>query len=253
LSPIALCQNQPPTNADSRLPVGDGKIHCSVQAAAASSEALSAIAAGNLERAETLYAAQVASSPSAAAYVGLVHAQLAGDKLSAALATVKSALAAMPKSAEIQAVTADFLLWSGQIPEAATGYSRALALDNCSPRGHLGMGLVNRLFARHAAADHEFDIAHKLAPYDTEIVAEYLTSLPEAERAVPLKAFLAGKPQLPPDQIEELTRRLAILEGHKLCTEVDSSLTVKLPLVPVMVNGTLIRSWGFTTQLNHDS
>jgi tetratricopeptide (TPR) repeat protein len=250
LPSIALCQSATQTSPNPHPPA-DGKIHCSLQAPPAPGEALNALVSGNTERAETLYAAQVTSSPTPAAYAGLIRAQLAGNNLSAALASAKSALAAAPTSAEVQASTGDVLLRSGQIPEAAAAYSRALALDACSARGHLGKGRVNQLLARHAAADHELDIAHKLSPNDPEIIAAYLTSLPEPDRVAPLNAFLFDKPQLPPDRIQELTRQLAILQAHKFCTEVEAIQTVKLSLMPVMLNGTVIRSWGFTTQLNN--
>jgi hypothetical protein len=251
LPSIAFCQT--PSQTSPHPPAADGKIHCSLQGPPAPGEALNALVSGNNERAQALYAAQVASSPSPGAYAGLIRAQLAGNNLTAALATAKSALAAAPTSAEVQASAGDVLLRSGQIPAADTVYTRALALDACSARGHFGKGRVNRLLARGAAADHELDIARKLSPNDPEITAAYLTSLPEADRAVPLNAFLFGKPQLPPDRIEELTRQLAILQAHAFCKEVEPIQTVKLSLASVMLNGTLIRSWGFNTRLNNDT
>jgi tetratricopeptide (TPR) repeat protein len=232
-------------------PAADGKVHCTIQPPPAPGEALNALVAGNTERAETLYAAQVASSPSPAAYAGLARAQLAANKLPQALSTAKSALAATPTSAEVQALTGDVLLRSGQIPEAGSAYTRALAIDGCSARGHYGMGLLNQLLARHAVADHELDLARKLSPSDPEIVAAYLTSLPEADRITPLNAFLGSRPQLPPDRIEVLTRQLAILQAHKLCTPTEPFQNAKLNLTPVMLNGTIIRSWGFSTKFNN--
>jgi hypothetical protein len=252
LPSVALCQTASQSGLSPHPPASDGKVHCPAQVPPAPDEALLAFASGNTEHAETLYAAQVASAPSASAYVGLIRAQLAGNKLSAARATVKNALAAMPTSADVQAAMGDFLLRSGQIPEAATGYSRAITLDVCSARGHLGMGRINRLLSHHAASEHEFNIAHKLAPHDPEVTDAYLTSLPEADRAAPLESFLSSKPLLPPGRVTELTQQLAILQAHKFCTEVEPAQIAKLPLMPIMENGTLIRSWGFTTQLNHD-
>jgi tetratricopeptide (TPR) repeat protein len=232
-------------------PAADGKVHCTIQPPPAPSEALTALVAGNTDRAETLYAAQVASSPTPAAYAGLARAQLAADKLPQALSTAKSALAFAPTSADVQSLTGDVLLRSGQIPEAGAAYTRALAIDGCSARGHYGMGLVNQLLSRHSAADHELDLARKLSPGDPEIIATYLTSLPETDRVAPLNAFLAIKPQLPPDRIEALTQELAILQAHKLCTPVEPFQTAKLALTPVMFNGTIIRSWGFSTKFNN--
>jgi tetratricopeptide (TPR) repeat protein len=245
----AVALSQTPTQ--SAHPVADGKIHCSIQPPPATGEALSALVAGNAERAEILYAAQVAASPSPAAYAGLVRAQLAANKLTRALSTAKTALAAIPTSPGVQALTGDVLLRSGQIPEAGAAYTRAIAIDGCSARGHYGMGRVNQLLARHAAADREFDMARKLSPSDPEIIATYLTSLPEASRVVPLNAFLATKPQLPPDRIEVLSRELAILQANKLCTPTEPFQNAKLTLTPVMFNGTIIRSWGFSTKFNN--
>jgi tetratricopeptide (TPR) repeat protein len=243
----SIAPAQTPSNSH---PAADGKVHCSIQPPPAPGEALNALIAGKPEQAETLYAAQVVSSPTPAASYGLARAQLAQNKLTQALSTAKAALAATPTSADVQALTGDVLLRSGQIPEAGAAYTRALAIDGCSARGHYGLGLVNQLLARHAAADHEFDLARKLSPGDPEIIATYLTSLPEADRVAPLSAFLASKPQLPPDRIEALTTQLNILQAHKLCTLTEPFQTVKLTFTPVMLNGTIIRSWGFTTRFN---
>jgi predicted Zn-dependent protease len=90
----------------------DGKVHCTIQAPPAPGEALAALVSGNADRAETLYAAQVSSSPSPAAYAGLARAQLAANKLPQSLSTAKAALAATPTSAEVQALTGDVLLRS---------------------------------------------------------------------------------------------------------------------------------------------
>jgi hypothetical protein len=252
LPSVVLCQTGSQSGLSPHPPASDGKVHCPAQVPPAPDEALMAFASGNTERAETLYAAQVASSSSASAYVGLIRTQLAGNKLSAARATVKNALVAMPTSADVQAAMGDYLLRSGQIPEAAIGYSRAIALDVCSARGHFGMGRINRLLSHHLASEHELNIAHKIAPLDPEVTDAFLTSLPEADRTESLEAFLSSKPVLPPDRVNELTRQLTILQAHKFCTEVEPPQIAKLPLKPIMENGTLIRSWGFTTQLNHD-
>jgi tetratricopeptide (TPR) repeat protein len=253
LPSIALCQAAAQTSPNPHPPATDGKVHCSFQPPPASGDALAALVAGNADRAQSLYAAQLASSPSPAAYAGLIRAQLAGNNLTAALAAAKSALAAIPTSPEVQASAGDVLLRSGQLPEADTAYSRSLSLDTCSARSHFGKGLINQLLARHADARHELDVAHKLSPNDPEITAAYLISLSEADRATPLNAFLSAKPLLPPDRIDDLTRQLAILQAHALCKEVEPIQTVKLSLSSVMLNGTTIRSWGFNTRLNNDT
>jgi tetratricopeptide (TPR) repeat protein len=137
---VALCQTPAPTTPASHPPAAAaaaaaaaGKVYCSIQAPPAPGEALNALVSGNMGRAETLYAALVASSQSPAAYAGLVRVQLAGNELSSALSTAKSALAAKPTSAEVQALTGDVLLRSGLIPEAAAAYSRALSLASSRP------------------------------------------------------------------------------------------------------------------------
>jgi hypothetical protein len=50
-----------------------------------------------------------------------------------------------------------------------------------------------------------------------------------------------------------LSRQLSILQAHKLCTPVEPFQTAKLSLAPIMYNGTVIRSWGFSTRLNNDT
>ena len=243
LVPACHAQDKP------AIPLAAGQIHCSTQPAPAASDALSAFVAGDWVRAENLYTAQLASSP-ATAYAGLTRVQLQTNHLPQALASAQAALAALPTSALAQSLVGDAYLRAGQLPQAGEAYKMALTLDPCSARARFGIARIYAFTGQPALAERELDGAHSLSP-DPEITAASLLAMSADKRALPLRAFLATSPQLPPDTLQSLNTQLALLEQHALCTPVEPAARLKLELQPVMFSGAYLRSWGLKTRLNN--
>lgn len=240
------CLSQAPSSQAQK----PGQVHCSIEKPTAITDADRAYAGGDAAAAETLYAAQVAASPATASYAGLVRAQLEQNKLTEALASAQKAASAAPASAEAESLVGDALLRSGMIGEALTAYRKALALDQCSPRAHFGLGRLNELNAAHATAAHELANAHALAPSDPEITAAFLETQPPQKRLPGLQALLASAPALPPEAIDRLKTEAAILNQGKSCKAVSEFPGAKVELLPVLFNGKYARSWGLRTKLN---
>jgi len=206
--------------------------------------------AGDSAQAESLAAAQIATTPTAASFAVLVRAQLDQNKLTEAMASANSAVAALPRSAEALTLVGDAYVRSGQIPEAADVYGKAIALDRCSAAAHFSLARLNDLVGRHAIAAKELNFAHRLASTDAAVAAAYLDTLPIAQRLVPLRSLLAGHPLLPPAQLNRLTNELATLDQHLLCSSTDPYISQRIDLEKIYQNGSEIRSWGIKTRVN---
>jgi tetratricopeptide (TPR) repeat protein len=224
-------------------------IKCSI-APIANTPAHQAFNTGDSAQAESLAAAQVASTPTASNYAILVQSQLDQNKLQEAIASANKAVAALPTSAEALALLGDAEFRSGQIPEAAAVYVKAIGLDRCSAAAHFGFARLNDLVGRHLTAAKEFNFAHRLAPADPTITAAFLETVPLEQRLPPLRSFLAGHPVLPPAQLERLSNEFATLDQHLACAPAAPFTTHSISLDKIYQNGRFIRSWGIKTRVN---
>ena len=162
----------------------NAQTHCTVQSApSAPTPADLAYAHGDFAAAQTLYAAQVAASPTPQAYRGLVHSQLQLDLLPDAAKSAAAAAAASPTSGDARALNGEVLLREGQIPEATRAFSAALAADPCSPLAHFDNARIALILSRGSIATQELTTAHRLAPSDPEITAAWADTLPAPQRA----------------------------------------------------------------------
>lgn len=225
-------------------------LQCTI-APARASEADRAFAAGNPVSAEQLFTTQLATAPTPANYAGLVTAQLDQNHLPEALATAQRAAAALPASADAQALVGHALARAGQVPEAFAAYTRALALDRCSSLAHAGLGRLDDLIGRHASAIRELNFAHRLAPNDPAITVTFIEILPPAQRSTLLHALLASHPLLPPGQLDRLTTQQSLLDQGKSCTATEAFTIAKIELLPVLLNGRSPRGWGLKLSVNN--
>jgi len=227
-------------------------IHCSVQKPSPASAADTLFYSGDFAGAEKAYTVLLATSANAANYAGLIRSQLEQDKLAEALSSAEKAQTALPgQPAEAQSLLGDVDLRAGRIPEALEAYKKALELDQCSGRGHFGLGRVAELNSAHATAAREFNFAHKLNPGDAEIAAAFFNSLQEQPRLAGLQGLLTDKASLTPGAREQIETQVAILSQHKSCVAVEAGPDTKqLELMPVLINGKRARSWGLRTRLN---
>jgi tetratricopeptide (TPR) repeat protein len=231
---------------------------CAVQPAPPVTEGDQAFAAGKFAKAESLYMAAIASAPSIAAYDGLMRVQLEQNKLTDGISTAQKAAAAMPASADAQALSGLALLRDGQISEASGALTKAFGLDHCSALALYGLGKFNDLLSRHLTASHEFANARRIAPWNPSITAAWILTLPtgpapgDDTRTPTLHAFLATKPLLPPAMLARLTTTLGLLEAHASCTPVEPlKAPVNLTIDGLMLFGTHARSWGVKGRINN--
>ena len=245
VSPLAAAAQAPAATA------APAKRSCIVQPAVTPTDADRAFAAGDSARAATLYRAEIAATPSARSYAGLVRSLLDQNLLTEAVDTANKAAAALPTSADAQALVGEALTRNGQIPEANAAFAKALTLDHCSAIAHLGVGRLNEFAARHATAARELAAAHALAPHDAQITAFYLPTLAPEPRIAALHTLLASEPTLTPAAVGRLNTSLAILEQHKTCTAAPITAPVNLNLLGVMLIGTKARSWGIKPRINN--
>jgi tetratricopeptide (TPR) repeat protein len=246
-SSLLLCLAVAPLTANAQAPA---KQHCSVEPARALTDADNAYIAGNASAAEALWTAQLTSSPSLVSYAGVIRSQLQQNKLDEGLTTSKAVIAAFPNSSEAYTLAGDVLIRVGHIPEASIAFSKALSLDQCSARAHLGWGRVNGMLSHHDIEAHELAAAHALSPNDPEITVAWLEARPILDRAAPLTTLLAAHPNLPPDTIARLTTELAILDQHKFCTPTETSSNAKLLLQPIAFEARYTRGWAFKMNIN---
>lgn len=225
-------------------------IHCSVQKPVPETEADHLFASGDFAGAEKKFSEQLAATSGVMNYSGLIESQLEQGKLPEALASAQKAQTAV-QPAEGQNLLGEVYLRSGKIPDALTAFKKALELDQCSGRGHYGLGRVAELNSAHATAAREFGFAHKLSPADAEISAAFFNTQPDEARLAGLQGLVAAKPMMAPAALEQIQTQVAILGQHKACVAVEAgSTTTELELMPVLFNGKHARSWGLRTKLN---
>jgi len=167
-------------------------ISCSVVKHGAPSEASKALLAADLAKAEALDRADLAKTPADEELLGgLIHALLGQQKIQDAAATVKTALAAAPKSAALLTLRGEVELRQGEPWTAEQTVLASYKLDPCNPRTRLLYALIAQLNSRYATARQQLGLAHQFDPEDPEIRAAWLQSLPLDQRIAKTDAYLA--------------------------------------------------------------
>jgi tetratricopeptide (TPR) repeat protein len=201
-----------------------------------------ALAAERYAEAETFYAAQIGAKPSIIVYAGLVDAQIQLNKVDQALATAKHAVAALPNSGEAQALLGDAELRASHVDEANTAYAAALKLDKCSARAHFGFGRIEDLYSRHASAQKQYALAHRLTPADAHISEVTFATLPPAPHVKGLRNILASATDLLPAHRQRLEQQAALLEAGAICRPAQTD-GAKLTFTPILFNGVVTRGY----------
>ena len=232
-----LCATREPDN-----------VVCKATPPSAPTEASRAYARGDFARAEALYDAQRTSAPTEAAFAGLVDSQLQQDKVDQAIATAKSAVAALPNSAEALAVLGDAQFRASHLDDARDAFVAARKLDSCSARAHFGVARVLELSSMHASAQKELIVAHKLAVTNSYISEALFATLPPQMHAKGFRNLLASTPDMAADRHQRLEQEATLLEAGTACIAQNpiTQLT-KIELTPVQYSGTALRDWSVRT------
>jgi hypothetical protein len=219
-----------------------GPVTCK-SAVATHTDADAAYIAERFPDAERLFAEQVSTTPTDAAWTGLVHSQIQRNEVAEALATANRAVAALPKSAEARVLVGDAELRAGHLDKAAAAYTEARSLDPCSAGAHFGNGRLLLLSSMRQSALKELALAHRLALTDSEISETVFSLLPPAMHAKGLRNLLASATDLPPAHRQRLEQKAALLEMGATCQPVEFPPVAKVPLTPIFFNGTKVRDY----------
>jgi Tfp pilus assembly protein PilF len=150
---------------------------------------------GQFPEASVAFKAIVEKNPASAdAQAGLVRSLLRARQLDEAEEAGKKAVAAVPSSALVHAALGDVDFRAGKFGDAETEYRTALKLDGNSARGKFGMARMFDMVSMHSSAKAAFAKAHELDPEDQQISADWLDSLPRAQRLEALKKNAGDHP-----------------------------------------------------------
>lgn len=213
-------------------------------------EADAAYIAERFPEAERLFAQQVSTAPTEAAWSGLVHTQIQRNEVADALASANRAVAALPKSAQAHVLVGDAELRAGHLREAAAAYAEARSLDLCSAGAHFGNARLLLLSSMRLSALKELAFAHRLAIGDTEISEALFSLLPPAMHAKGLRNLLASAPDLPPTHRQRLEQQAALLEMGATCHPSEMPPVAKVRLTPIFFNGVHTRDYAI--RIAHD-
>ena len=219
-------------------------ITCAPHAPPSQTEATRALAAADYGQAETLFTAQLAATPSEAAYAGLVQSQIELNKVTEALATAKQSVTAYPASAKTQTALGDAEFRASNLDAARDAYLAARKLDPCFARAHFGSARLLELSSMHASAQKELIFAHKLAVADSDISEALFATLPPALHAKGYRNLLASTPDMSVARRQRLEQEAALLEAGMTCVAQNPiSRPTRVEFTPIQYGGDSLRDW----------
>jgi predicted aspartyl protease/thioredoxin-like negative regulator of GroEL len=233
-------------------------ISCPVATQSKPSEAETALHSRQLDKAASLFEAELAQTPNdPAATAGLVQALLQQGKWTDAETLAQKAAAAAPKNAVVLTALAQTQVRGGVPWQAEETTRTALAADPCNPRAHLMQARLARMQSMNATALAQARIAHMLDPYDPEIRSEWMRMLPVQQRITEIEAWLASPTGDDPDDVRRMQQTLDALkkaagQPHHACRLISSSGTTQLPFAYLMddLDSRRIRAFGLNMKVN---
>jgi tetratricopeptide (TPR) repeat protein len=206
--------------------------------------------------AEQLYATELKSSPdSQPALAGYTLSLLHEDKVSEAFAAAQKAIQQRPKDATLTAVFGEVEFRRANLKEAGEAFQSALALNPCAARAHFAIVRFLKANSMYASAQTQLEVAHKLAPEDSEITAAWRETRPISEQAAYFKETLKSV-----DLSEEHRSRLsayvgllekrAEIERNGRCHVVSTVRDVTQRLVALMDEDREVQPLGLDVRLN---
>jgi len=156
-------------------------------------DAEKAFLAADFAKAEGLYKANLEKQPGdETAIVGLVHALLRQQKITQAAETVKSTVAAAPKSGALLTLQGEVEFRQGELWLVEPTVIAAYKLDACNPRTRLLFARISQANSKYATARQQIVLAHQLDPEDPEIRAAWIQTLPILQRVTETESYLSA-------------------------------------------------------------
>jgi len=217
---------------------------CSVVKHNAPTDADKAFLAADFAKAESLYKADVAAHPGDPdAISGLVRTLLREQKVLDAEEAVHAALDAAPKAANGNPNSAPLLTLLGEVKlrqgeplEVEPIVIQSYMLDPCNPRTRLLYARYSEINSRYATARQQIGFAHQFDPEDPEIRAEWIQTLPMAQRIPEMEAYLSAPNGNDPETVHRMQADLARWKKQagqpaRACQLVSTAAPADIPFV----------------------
>jgi hypothetical protein len=229
---------------------------CTVAKHRTPTDADKAMLAGDYAKAESLYKAELAKQPGDVdSELGLIHAYLREQMVDSAAVEVANALKASPKSAAFVTARGEVEYRKGELWNVEPTVVESYKLDPCNGRTRLLFAKVSEAGARYATAKQQYTLAHEFDPDDPEIKLAWIQTLPAAQRATELEAFLATPNGISPAEKGGLQTKLDRLKlikdqpGHA-CTLVSGGPKADIPFIRLAGYAGHTRAYGLAVGLN---
>ena len=224
--------------------------------AATLAEADRLLASGKPADAEMKYQAVANANPgSVPAQVGLGRALISQLKLNEAQKSLDAAIAIHADAPELWLTMGDLQFAQGKLGDAERSFLKAENLKHDDPAPYLGLARVYRAYSLYRRAYDNMKRAHELAPDNVPVQLLWFHSLPQADVAPALQAYLA-EAKLNPQTTRVLQQYLAYVKRNtdapqhpcKLVSNVKQTST-KLYAIPRA--GSELGASGIAVKLNN--
>ena len=229
---------------------------CTVAKHRTPTDADKAMLTGDYSKAEDLYKAEISKQAGdGESELGLIHALLREQMLDSAAVEVAQALKASPKSAALVTARGEVEYAKGDLWNVEPTVIESYKLDPCNGRTRLLYARLLEAEARYATAKQQYTLAHDFDPGDPEIKLAWIQTLPPAQRASELEAFLAAPNGIGPTQQGELKVELDRLKlikdqpGHE-CKLVSGGPSAEIPFIRLAGWAGHTRAYGLEIGLN---
>jgi hypothetical protein len=229
---------------------------CTVAKHRPPTDADKAMLAGDYAKADDLYKAELAKQPSDMdSELGLIHALLREQLMDSAAVEVAKVLKATPKSAALVTARGEVEFAKGELWSVEPTVVESYKLDPCNGRTRLLYARLLEAEARYATAKQQYTLAHDFDPDDPEIKLAWIQTLPPAQRAMELEAFLAepnGTSQMQQGALKAELDRLKLTKdqpGHE-CKLVSGGPSAQIPFIRLAGYAGHTRAYGLELTLN---
>ncbi len=160
---------------------------------------------------------------------------------------------AFPNSPEVLAARGEWAYHMGDLPQAERLFKAATQINDNNARAAFGMSLLCRAASLYRTARLLCLRAHSLDPEDALITRQWLRYVPPARRTELIKPFIAAHPWLYQfyDASQETSAAVESAVGQRKIYELAGGpQEITLPLVNLMADATHVRALGLHLRLN---
>ena len=214
------------------------------------------LASGKAADAQAKYQEVVNVNPgSVPAQVGLGRSLIMQTKLEEAQTALDAAVAIHADAPELWLTMGDLQFAQGKLADAERSYVKAQNLKRDDPAAYLGLARVYRAYSLYRRAYDNMKHAHELAANDIPVQLLWFHSLPQAEQAPALQAYLA-EAKLNPQTTRVLQQYLAFVKRNAdapqhPCRLVSNVKETSTKLYAIPRSGTELGASGIAVKLNN--